>query len=55
MFLGSLEKRDKATLLPRSIIQKCIKQGTTIISDGWAAYKTLRNEGYDHYIVNHST
>ena len=52
MFLVSVEKRDKATLLP--IIKEKIKEGTTIISDGWAAYKTLKNEGYDHYVVNHS-
>ena len=48
----SVEKRDKATLLP--IIKERIKQGTTIISDGWAAYKTLKNEGFNHQVVIHS-
>ena len=52
MFLVSVEKRDKNTLLP--IIKERIKQGTTIVSDGWAAYKTLNSEGYSHQVVNHS-
>ena len=52
MFLVSVEKRDKSTLLP--IIKQRIKQGTTIVSDGWAAYKTLKSEGYSHQVVNHS-
>ena len=52
LFLVSVEKRDKATLL--LIIKERIKQGTTIISDGWAAYKTLKNEGFNHQVVNHS-
>ena len=48
MFFVSVEKCDKAPLL--SIIKERIKEGTTIISDGWAAYKSLKNKGYDHYV-----
>jgi hypothetical protein len=29
--------------------------GTTIISECWAAYSSLREEGYTHFTVNHST
>jgi hypothetical protein len=28
--------------------------GTTIIKDCWAAYGSLREEGYTHFTVNHS-
>ena len=52
MFLVSVAKRDKLTLLP--IIKDRIKPGTTIVSDGWAAYRTLNSEGYTHKVVNHS-
>ena len=41
-FLLSVEKHDKATLLP--IIKQRIKEGTRIISDGWAAYKSLKTK-----------
>ena len=44
--------RDKDTLLP--IIKKFILPGSTIVSDSWAAYKCLDEEGYRHWSVNHS-
>ena len=52
MFLVIVPKRDKETLLP--IIKSRIRQGTTIISDGWSSYRTLKNEGFTHLVVNHS-
>lgn len=46
-----VEKRDHATLLP--IIRDNIEEGTTIVSDGWAAYNNLTNFGYFHETVIH--
>ena len=45
-------KRDKATLLP--IIKDNVAIGSRIITDGWQAYKTLGEEGYEWDYVNHS-
>ena len=45
-------KRDKATLLP--IIKANVAIGSRIITDGWQAYKTLGEEGYEWDYVNHS-
>ncbi|XP_064476269.1 uncharacterized protein LOC135390503 [Ornithodoros turicata] len=58
-------KRDRATLIP--IIQRHVQRGTTIITDGWAAYARLPSLGeipqlwrargrqpyYVHHVVNH--
>ena len=46
-----VEDRTKETLLP--IIQKHIRAGTDIYSDGWAAYQCLEENGYQHWTVNH--
>ncbi|KAL1268692.1 hypothetical protein QQF64_034055 [Cirrhinus molitorella] len=35
------------------LIKKLIRQGSSVISDGWRSYHSLENEGYDHRIVNH--
>ena len=45
--------RDKATLLP--IIQKFIRPGSIIYSDGWGAYNCLSEYGYTHDTVIHKT
>ena len=51
-FMVTVEKRDHETLLP--LIQKWIKPGTTIVSDGWRSYNILNTLGYEHLVVNHS-
>lgn len=51
-FMMTVEKRDRATLLP--IIKDWILPGSTIISDCWKSYDTLNQEGYTHLTVNHS-
>ena len=52
MFLVIVPKCDRDTLIP--IIKSRIREGTTIISDGWSSYRTLKNEGFTHLILNHS-
>ena len=44
--------RDKATLIP--IIKEKVAPGSRIITDGWKAYQSLGEEGYDWQFVNHS-
>ena len=51
-FFKVVERRDADTLIP--IIQKYIIPGTTIFSDCWKAYSTLKDIGYIHSTVNHS-
>lgn len=46
------EGRSAATLMPLS--KKYILPGTIIVSDGWKAHASLRNEGHTHWVVNHS-
>ena len=40
------DKRDK-TLIP--IIQRHVVPGSTIYSNGWSAYCSLNDFGYDHF------
>ena len=46
------QDRSAKTLIP--LIKKYIRSGSIIISDGWAAYGSLSNEGYSHRVINHS-
>ena len=48
-FVGS---RDAPTLLP--LIQRYVRPGTMIYSDGWKAYNNLPNIGYGHKRVIHA-
>lgn len=47
-----VESRDAPTLLP--LIQRYVRPGTMIYSDGWAAYNNLPNIGYGHDRVIHA-
>lgn len=51
-FFRVVPDRSKETLFP--IIRDWVLPGTTIISDCWAAYKCLEDEGFQHLSVNHS-
>ena len=53
-FVLQVPKRDAVTLIP--IIQQMILPGSTIHSDGWAAYSGISQlpENYTHRVVNHS-
>ena len=48
-----VKKRNAQTLL--TIIRRHIPVGSTIVTDGWAAYRDLTACGYLHLTVNHST
>ena len=43
---------DASTLIP--LIERNIAEGSTIISDCWAAYRKLDEKKFDHLTVNHS-
>jgi len=47
-----VNKRDRDTLLP--IIIQDIEPGSTVHSDKWRAYSTLKNYGFLHQTVDHS-
>ena len=51
-FMAPVHDRTKETLLLQ--IKEWIKPGTHVISDGWAAYQNLEEEGYTQEVVNHS-
>ena len=48
-----VDDRSAETLIP--IIEKYVKPGTRILSDGWAAYEKLNLHGYEHFSVCHKT
>ena len=50
-FLVAVDRRNAATLLP--ILQQYVLPGTTVVSECWAAYNTIRQIGYQHWTVNH--
>ena len=52
-FMVSVDRGDAQTLLP--IINQFILSGTTILSDEWRAYTSLRNSpDFIYHTVNHS-
>jgi transposase-like protein len=51
-FIEFVADRKEATLL--GVLQRKVRLGTTIISDGWAAYHSLSCHGYSHHVINHS-
>lgn len=50
--LSHVQSSGSRVLLPK--IRDEIQRGSTIYSDKWQAYPTLRWRGYKHYTVNHS-
>ena len=46
-----VQKRTARVLLP--LIKAHVAHGTTIYSDGWAAYRQLSARGYQHDVVLH--
>ena len=50
-FYVPVQKRDAETLI--ECIQKWVLLGTTIITDCWKAYGSLKDLGYEHFTVNH--
>ena len=50
-WIQCVPQRDEATLLPS--IQQFICPGSTVYSDGWAAYNNIANHGYVHGRVIH--
>jgi hypothetical protein len=51
-FLETVNDRSADTLI--ELIKKWIRPGTTVITDCWAAYRSLPDEGFTHLRVNHS-
>lgn len=51
IFCTAVNNRNKETLC--EIIIKFVKAGTTIYTDGWRAYRDIKNRGYHHQFVNH--
>ncbi|RWS21644.1 uncharacterized protein B4U80_11051 [Leptotrombidium deliense] len=51
IFMEVVPDRTKETLLP--LIDKWIEKGSTIYSDQWSSYRTLKLRGYTHMTVNH--
>lgn len=45
------EEKNSATLIP--IIQRHVREGSEIHTDGWLAYRSLPRYGYTHKWVNH--
>ena len=37
------------------IIKENVVPGSTVVTDGWAAYNGLSEQGYTHYVVEHKT
>ena len=51
-FIVPVRSRSTETLIP--IIMSHVEPGTHIITDGWAAYRSLPSHGFTHSTVNHS-
>lgn len=52
IFMQIVKDRSQKTLF--EVIKEKILPGTTIMSDCWASYKNLNEEGFKHFTVNHS-
>lgn len=46
--------RDRTAETLTGLINEWIEPGTTIVSDCWGGYKSIRQAGYEHLTVNHT-
>ena len=51
LILYPVDHRDEETLI--KLIQRHVKPGSRIFSDGWSAYASLNQRGYEHFTVIH--
>lgn len=51
LLCGLLQDRKKATLVRN--IERFVRPGSTIVTDCWTGYQTLRQLGWDHIAINH--
>src|SRR5690348_804842 len=51
-YMEFVDSRDAQTLLP--IVQRVVRPGSTVHTDGWRAYNGLPALGFGHGVVNHS-
>ncbi|KAG0441559.1 hypothetical protein DMUE_0961 [Dictyocoela muelleri] len=47
----AVERRDASTLIPN--IERYVKRGSIVYTDGWRGYSSLSAHGYIHFTVNH--
>jgi transposase-like protein len=52
LWLKVVRRRDRTTLI--SLIQRRVRAGSTVVTDGWSGYEGLGSFGYNHQVVNHS-
>ena len=48
---GEEDNRSAHTLIP--LIKKYILPRTTIVSDNWKAYTSIKEDRYTHWVINH--
>lgn len=53
IILYPVEDRKTETL--KVLIERHVKPGSRIFTDGWRGYGFLEESGYDHFVVNHTT
>ena len=53
LLLIPVAKRDEVTLI--SLIKKYVEPGSRIFSDGWSAYQSLNEHGYQYFNVIHKS
>lgn len=49
--IGTIDETDRRTL--QGVIRAHVAPGSTVVTDGWNAYKGLDKHGYTHVTVNH--
>ncbi|XP_071508987.1 uncharacterized protein [Diadema antillarum] len=51
LIIYPVDRRDEATLT--ALIERHVEPGSRIYSDGWSAYSSLNDRGYEHFTVVH--